>query len=171
MKFVTIFKIIEIKWAYRVKTGHIICTRCKKVIMAKLKYNLDRLEKCIFSLYEDIKTPNDILRSWDISEIDIEKTHDELISANALIGGSPICRIKMGDKSPFEWEFICDPPVDDNYEPLWNEVPQKDIEIIKNSEDLCSLLLIFAIENGNPSQYLIDTSISHKFLRPKFCKN
>ena len=44
-------------------------------------------------------------------------------------------------------------------------------EIITSSEDLCSLLLIFAIEGGNPSQYIVDTAIDCKELRPKFCKD
>lgn len=139
--------------------------------MVKLSYNLDRLQTSIFSLYDDIKNPDDILKTWDIDESDIEEAHDKLIAGNALIGGSPISRIRMTDSSPFAWEHICDPPVDDNYNPIWNEVHLHEKEIITGSEDLCSLLLIFAIEGGNPSQYIVDTATDHKELRPKFCKD
>ena len=96
---------------------------------------------------------------------------DQLIAGNALIGGSPISRIRMTDDSPFAWEHICDPPVDDSYKPMWNEVHPHEKEIITSSEDLCSLLLIFAIEGGDPSQFLVDTAIDHKELRPKFCQD
>lgn len=136
--------------------------------MAKLTYNLERLERCIFSLYDDVKTPEDILKTWNICESLIEKSYDALIAGNALIGGSPTCRIRMLHK-PWNWEFICDPPVDDDYSPLWNEVPGDEREIIEGSEDLCSLLLIIAIEGGNPSQFIVDTAVERRDLRPKFC--
>jgi len=139
--------------------------------MAKLTYNLERLEKCIFSLYDDIKTPEDILQTWKIDESGIEKAHDELIAGNALIGGSPSSRIRMTDSSPFSWEHIFDPPIDDNYEPIWNKAEDDSKEIITGSEDLCSLLLIFSIEGGDPSQYIVDTATDHKELRPKFCRD
>ena len=77
----------------------------------------------------------------------------------------------MTDDSPFAWEHIFDPPLDGNYEPLWDEAEDHSKEIITSSEDLCSLLLIFAIEGGNPSQYIVDTAIDCKELRPKFCKD
>ena len=52
--------------------------------MAKLTFNLNRLEKCIFSLYDDIKTPDDILQTWEIDESGIEKAHDELIAGKVV---------------------------------------------------------------------------------------
>lgn len=83
--------------------------------MAKLIYNLARLEKCIFSLYDDIKNPDDILKTWDIDESGIEKAWEELTVGKALIGGSPLSRIRMIDC--WKWEHIVDPPLDDNYQP------------------------------------------------------
>ena len=122
--------------------------------MAKLTYNIERLEKCIFSLYDDIKTPDDILKTWDIDEKWIDEAWGELSSGKTLIGGVPTSRIKMLDV--WKWEHIVAPPVDDNYKPLWNEATDEMREIITSGDDLCSLLLIFSIEGGNPMNFIVD---------------
>ncbi|MBT3980275.1 MAG: hypothetical protein HOE90_02925 [Bacteriovoracaceae bacterium] len=122
--------------------------------MAKLTYNLKRLERCIFSLYDDMKTPDDILKTWNIEEKWIDQAWGELSTGKTLIGGIPTSKIKMLDV--WKWEYIVDPPVDDNYQPLWNEAPGDAREMITDGEDLCSLLLIFSIEGGNPMNFIVD---------------
>ena len=120
--------------------------------MANLNYDLKRLKRCIFSIDVHIKNPDDLINYYEIDESKIEKAWEELTVGNSLLGGSPICRIRMLDV--WKWEFIVDPPVDDNYDPIWEETSEECIEYITSGDDLCSLLLIFAAENGDPTQYL-----------------
>ncbi len=122
--------------------------------MTKIQYNLERLERCIFSLYDDLKSPDDILKTWNIEEKWIDEAWGELSSGKSLIGGVPNIRIKMLDV--WKWELIVDPPVDDNYLPLWDKALDDAREIITSGDDLCSILLIFAIEGGNPMNFIVD---------------
>lgn len=122
--------------------------------MTVLTYNLDRLERCIFSLYDDIKTPEDILKNWSICEQWIENAWGKLNSGLSLLGGVPACRVRMLDV--WNWELIVDPPLTNDCEPDWTRVTPDEIEYIKSGDDLCSFLLIFAVEGGDPNQFITD---------------
>lgn len=45
--------------------------------MAKLNYSLKRLEDCIFSVDENIKTPDDFINYYEIDESLVEKAWEE----------------------------------------------------------------------------------------------
>lgn len=122
--------------------------------MAKLNYSQKRLDECIFSVDDSMNSPDDLISSYGIEESQIEKAWEELTVGKSLLGGSPTCRIRMLDV--WKWEFIVDPPVDDNYDPLWEEASQEYIEYITSGDDLCSLLLIFAAENGDPTKFITE---------------
>ncbi len=70
------------------------------------------------------------------------------------LGGTPSCRVRMLDV--WKWEIIVDPPVNDEYDPVWEKAPKDEIEYITSGDDLCSFLLIFAAECGDPNQYIVD---------------
>ncbi|MEH0862197.1 hypothetical protein [Halobacteriovorax sp. DPLXC-1] len=66
-----------------------------------------------------------------------------------LLGGTPSCRIRM--IKPWSWEFIVDPLVDDDFNPLWVEA-KEDIELIYGGDKLMMVLLVFAAENGDQTE-------------------
>lgn len=122
--------------------------------MTSLRYNMDRLERSIFNLYDDIKTPEDILKTWKISELWIDTAWSKLTSGLSLFGGVPTCRVRMLDV--WKWELIVDPPLKDNDDPDWEKVTELEIEYITSGDDLCSFLLIFAIESGDPNRFITE---------------
>jgi len=71
-----------------------------------------------------------------------------------LLGGTPNCRVRMIDV--WKWEVLVDPPVNDEYDPVWDEAPKDEFEYITSGDDLCSYLLVFAAESGDPNQYIVD---------------
>jgi len=72
--------------------------------VTKLSYNLDKLEKSIFSLYNDFKTSEDVLKTWNISEHWIEDTWDKFSSGPSLYWEDSVCRVRMFDVR--KWELI-----------------------------------------------------------------
>lgn len=111
------------------------------------------IKKFLLALDESIRTTEDLAKLYDIDREQVQFAWDKMVDDGVtLLGGIPSCRIRM--IKPWNWEFIANPPMDNQCAPLWEEVSEDKIEHIYGGNTLMMVLLVFAAENGNPSEYI-----------------